>query len=360
MKKYLLLFLLPSFFLLFLVLTLSFYRFLTVPTKVEVIQNLKKTLNSEVYTAFAAQQLLITGGAEDILPLTGPSHSWTVFCQENREFLVYKTDRYGFHNNDALWDIPQWQAAFVGDSFVQGACVNSEKNFVRVYETQHGTSANLGSYGNGPLTQLASLIEYATAYRPKKVFWIYMQNDLFMDLSLESENEILKNYLMGQSQNLMKRQKVIDLKLKSYLKASEALQQPPTWKFLFRAESFDFLAPVRPHPQSDLFHQREVNWKLYAEVINKAVEVTHSWNGEFYFVILPSADMLIEENQKESRSLQSQLSILAKRSGASVLDLQEKFQTLHDPLSYYERLPGRYGHFTPQGYQMVEKFLSTK
>ena len=47
-----------------------------------------------------------------------------MFCQEKR-WSIYKSDRFGFRNYDEIWDKQNIDYLFIGDSFTQGACVET-------------------------------------------------------------------------------------------------------------------------------------------------------------------------------------------------------------------------------------------
>ena len=57
----------------------------------------------------------------------------------------------------------------VRDSFTYGADVPFGYSFVDLVRTKVGTTVNLGRVGNGPLRELATLIEYGPLLRPKTV-----------------------------------------------------------------------------------------------------------------------------------------------------------------------------------------------
>jgi len=66
----------------------------------------------------------------EILPLGGIANKLTVLCNETGEYALYNSDEHGFHNPEGIWNSTRLEIAAVGDSFTQGACVSSEKNFV--------------------------------------------------------------------------------------------------------------------------------------------------------------------------------------------------------------------------------------
>jgi hypothetical protein len=65
--------------------------------------------------------------AEDlnVAPLAPQAAAKIYFCNEGYGLIRYKTDRFGFRNEDALWD-KHVDAILIGDSFTHGACVKDE------------------------------------------------------------------------------------------------------------------------------------------------------------------------------------------------------------------------------------------
>ena len=78
-------------------------------------------------------QPLATQNGPSVLPLGGIANKTTVFCREADEMIVYKSDRFGFRNSDELWD-SDLDIIAVGDSFVQGACMDDDN---RALHTGH-------------------------------------------------------------------------------------------------------------------------------------------------------------------------------------------------------------------------------
>lgn len=68
-----------------------------------------------------------------------------------------------------------------------------------------GTLANLGFGGNGPLSELAALVEFGIDLKPALILWFYYPNDLQQDIFRERQEEVLSKYLTpGFRQNLPK------------------------------------------------------------------------------------------------------------------------------------------------------------
>tara|TARA_B100000949_G_C14242589_1_gene434289 strand:- start:392 stop:1369 length:978 start_codon:yes stop_codon:yes gene_type:complete len=178
----------------------------------QVVEDLKKESKENVYQAILPSFYFKEPKFfSSILPLSGISHSTTVLCNESGKFSIYKSDRYGFNNPDINYDILNDKIMLIGDSFIHGACVDPEDTLSSELN-KIGISALSISYGgNGPLFQLASLIEYIDFIKPKTVIWFYAENDL-PNLIIEKESNFLMQYLLKKdfSQNLALRQNEID------------------------------------------------------------------------------------------------------------------------------------------------------
>ena len=88
---------------------------------------------------------------DKILALSSFSKSKLVFCNESGMFSTYTSDRYGFNNNDDIYE-EKIHNIFLGDSFTQGACVSRSDNIISNYSRiSNQQSLNLGYSWSGPL-----------------------------------------------------------------------------------------------------------------------------------------------------------------------------------------------------------------
>ena len=148
------------------------------------------------------------------MPLSGKSNSKTIVCNENGYYPVIKTDRYGFYNNDEIWE-EGFDYVFLGDSFTAGSCVNIDDNIISNYQKNFHdkTVVNLGTPGSFPLLELIKLKEYIyvekNIKKPKKIYWLYYEgNDLreLKNFYKNYKNEDIFKYVYNDnfSQNLLK------------------------------------------------------------------------------------------------------------------------------------------------------------
>jgi hypothetical protein len=107
-------------------------------------------------------------------PLAGAPFLKTLYCIEDEKRIIYIADRYGFRNEDSLWN-NNHDVLILGDSFAQGACVN--KTITQNIIQSGFSSVSLGVSGNGPLTAHASLREYKNYFKSKYIFNLIYAND---------------------------------------------------------------------------------------------------------------------------------------------------------------------------------------
>ena len=102
----------------------------------------------------------------------GISFKNIILCNEAGEWITFDSDRYGFNNNDYVWDYKNVDFMLVGDSFAQGYCVERRSNIAGILESKGSYAINLGTGGNGPLVNFAVIKEYIELLKPKNIIWI--------------------------------------------------------------------------------------------------------------------------------------------------------------------------------------------
>src|SRR5262249_40671685 len=118
-------------------------------------------------------------------PLGGIADKTTVLCNENGTWSIYQSDEHGFDNPPGRWLQGSIEIAAVGDSFTQGMCPPSDKNFMALIRKQNPRTMNLGTAAMGPLSELAVLKEYLAPLKPEIVLWVYFAGNDILDLVSE-------------------------------------------------------------------------------------------------------------------------------------------------------------------------------
>jgi hypothetical protein len=122
------------------------------------------------------------GLTDGILPIGGMAHRPWVHCNEGGFWPVLRTDRYGFANDDAVWEPGERTVLLVGDSYMAGECVEQADTPAGWLRKNGFRAASVAVSGNGPLAILASLREYGPVMRPRHVVWGYFDHQMLLRL----------------------------------------------------------------------------------------------------------------------------------------------------------------------------------
>ena len=321
--------------------------------KFEIYSDLKK--NDESVVLNVAPVFHLTNNK--LIPLSGVSNSQTIHCNENGYYSIYQSDRYGFNNPDSEWDQKEIEYLTLGDSFVQGSCVNRPNDITSVLRTLSNKSAlNLGYGGNGPLLQYAGLREYLSK-KVNKVVWVYFEGNDLINLNNELESRILNYYLDNQnfSQDLKNKQKKIDdinnfaiekefkrLKERNFSKKLNILKLSRVRTTLYNYIPEKYKPKPQPRPKPS---------KKFYEVLALAKNLAVKNNSKFYFVYLPEysryKDNYDNTNYREVKKIVKQLQI-------PFIDIHtEVFEKEENPLNLFPfKLSG---HLNVDGYKKVSE-----
>ena len=317
---------------------------------------------------------------EKIVPLGTVSNSTIVGCNENGEFLIYRSDRHGFHNPGEAWQTTPTIISAVGDSFTQGSCVKPNEGMVAVIQKEVAGTLNFGMPGAGPLSALAALKEYAEKYQPRIVLWFYYDvNDISKDLKIEKKIPTLMKYLRTSFRhNLIQKQAVLDEQLRAYFDKGiserqkkldggilSTEQKTVLWKE--RIADFLFLRTLRTVfriSARNLTSSRAApELELMEAVLSEAKQTVEAWGGEIYVVYLPGWYWFAERSvSRWNPSLnisnptnfdwsRPQFLALIEELKIPLIDLLPVFKAQSDPLAYF---PFRqYGHYNAAGHKFV-------
>lgn len=288
---------------------------------------------------------------KQLFPLSGISKSKTILCNENGYYATFNSDRFGFNNNDNVWDSNKFEYLLIGDSFTIGECVNEEDNIASVLKRLSNKKViNLGQGGNGPLINYATLKEYI-APNTNKILWIYFEGNDLGELKKEIKNKFLNKYLNEKNffQNLKKRQDEINILHNENL---ISIYKKKNFNFNNYKEFFK-LNLTRSIICHNIIPKCTAHKNIPAEfkkILILADKLTKKNKSELYFVYLPSYyryKMNKDYGYSEVKKIVSDLNI-------NFIDIHKNvFQKTDDPLSFF---PFRLnGHYTVEGYKKIAK-----
>lgn len=328
---------------------------------------------------------LIAVDGKPILPFGGIANRTTVLCNESGDYVTYDSDPFGFHNPKHVWDRRSVEIGIVGDSYTQGSCVPSDKNFAALIRQQIPSTLNLGMAGNGPLSELGGIREYLAGAAPKLVLWFYYEGNDLTDLAREQHSPLLMNYLATTfSQELRPLQFKINEALIGHVEAVRASLNPMGRLHALisegisdggLAEELERIVKLthvrdrvraaagvvsqeddanRPRPLPASVQQID----LIRKVFQVAQESIRTNGGHLVVVYLPQWERY--HNPILASPDRDRVLALIKDMGIPVVDMHPAFAAQQDPLGLF---PFRQrGHYNVEGHRLVAeevlRFLS--
>ena len=226
---------------------------------------------------------------DDFVTFGTKPFSNNLFCNESGEWSYFKSDRFGFNNFDQNWDKKN-HVLLIGDSYVQGACVDQESSISFLLKDKGiNNVVNLSNSGIGPISELTMLSKYQKFLKTKKIFWFYYEGNDLNDLEREIENEyLLRAFKDGNFKKLNDPtvQKLIeDIYEQHYQKYSREVIKKNKWKeiiYLQRLRNYLYIFKTIYYPirsdKKNLFDSITKRFKFYAD----------QFRSDLYFVYIPS------------------------------------------------------------------------
>ena len=341
----------------------------------EIVSNLNKE-NKKAFNLITPTNFLFSDGLKisnqkldkKIFPLAGVSNVLTPLCNELGEWIVYKSDRFGFNNPDKNWDNLNTEILIIGDSFAHGAC--ARKNFDIRGQIEKKTTKKtitLGYGGNGPLLAMATYLEFNKLINPDYLVWIYYEHSDLVDLSKEMNySKILKLYFKNNySQNLYELQNEIDESLRASYRRKVFLSILKLQRT--RKATIDILSSRFFSKKKDLLIDKNVtkkipitnkkqlkNFELVLNRINKEVKKN---NQKLLFVYLPSFERYFKK-KNVINFYDNEIFEILDKNDILYIDIAQKFNNHNDPISYFPLR--RSAHFTEEAYDMITNEIIKK
>lgn len=354
-------------------------------TRLEIYQSLK---NKGDYFPSLSPSIKLN----NLMSLSNISNSNIIHCNETGTYDIWKSDKFGFRNDNIFWDQENLDVVFLGDSFTAGACVESSQNIAgNLIKNYNYKIVNLAISGSGPLDQLAIFKEYTKKLNPKFFVLVFYEGNDYESLNIkQAQNEILFKYLNNQnfSQNLPKKQNLLDKELKKHISMKEKDAQKSnllnnkenkdlfnyfSLKGVFKLNTIrSFLSEIFidkfPYmTENRLFTNNKYKNDLFTKVIKILDNEVQKKNSKLIVVYMPAMKRYGEKYNKSSKIKLNKLNYIydkvigiLKKENVSYVDLRndlfEKNNFLDNKL-FPLKLPG-FGHLSSHGYLAVSESIN--
>lgn len=295
----------------------------------------------------------LTVADTETLPLSGLAGNHRIKVHDSR-VSVRRADAYGFNNPPGQWR--DGAVMVTGDSFAFGADVPFEAGFVDRLRARFAPVVNLACGGNGPLMELAAVVEYGPLLRPAVVLWAYYEgNDLTKDIVRERAAPILARYLgEGHHQDLAARNADIQRAARDFLdrrapaKISFAAAPGIQWRSAARLENLRTALGLTYGFKPDALD-------LFASALERAREVVQGWGGRLVFVYLPGEGRYVSwPASQDADGYRRAVLDRVRGLGVPVIDIVPVFAGHARPRDLFR------GHYTAEGHAMVAEAVSAR
>ncbi len=339
-------------------------------TRLYYLNKDSKNLDEKIYLNFGAYKLV--DKTVDILPLSGYENAKILLClDENNNPVYFNSDKNGFNNKDT----DQNNILLIGDSYVQGMCVNNNYVFNEQFKKYNLNTSSLGVAGNGPLLEFATFKEYKLDLNLKSIVLFITPDNDFYDLSNEKNNKILKNYLNDDNfkQNLSTEQ--IRKRKIEILDGYFGHKTNRLWNDFFTVYHFN-LKQVgnliedlfkRKNLSNDeyLYLQSQEIDELFIKILDRFVEETKKDNINFYVIFNSvTPDILYPKtfDQKKFNKLVNDKIILIKshlkNQNVNFFDFNNYLITNYSEKNIseiFKNINNRWDHYTNKGFSILTK-----
>ncbi len=268
--------------------------------------------------------------ADGFYPLSDASNAAIVECNEGGEYMVFRTDEFGFNNPAGLVAAGRPDVAVVGESHALGHCVAAGHGFVDVVRNAIPRTVNFALSYTFALSQLGSFREYVEPLKPPVVLWV-VSPQMATTADTEPDDPTLRSYLNPAfSQDLMNRQDEVDAIVRAGSQRMQAAADAKLQAELDNARSVKRFARVyalrrvRSRFSSAWHHAPPPpDTAMFEQSLRLAADTTKGWGGRLVVMILPSYGELMGE-RKEVVRRRAILNVVG-RLNVDVIDAEELF-----------------------------------
>ena len=335
-----------------------------------------KTYNQNVFLNITGHKFL-DNTKISILPLSGYKSSTILLCiDENNKPIFYLSDKNGFNNkmdntvNDFL---------LIGDSYVQGMCVNNMNNLNAQFKKHNYITTSLGMAGNGPLLEYATFKEYQNEYEYQDIILFITPDNDFYDLSNEKKNKILMKYINEENftQKIKENESSKIEVINSYFgKKTERIfndflsiyhfnlkELGNTLEKIFKKENLTNNVPN--YLEDDLIDL------LFLRILNGFNNDAKNKNKKFYVVfnglnpdiLYPNTENENELNRIYIKDKLKKLKIYLNKNNIPYYDFNEyiiKNYNKTNITTLFKKINGQWDHYTEKGFLELTKKINTE
>lgn len=291
--------------------------------------------------------------------LSGVPGSDVLLCSPGGKPIDYTADRYGFANDDAVYTRPV-DLMVVGDSFVEGFCLQPSHGLMNQFQRNGVNAVGLGIRGNGPLIEMATIGRYAPVLKPRHVVMAFFAGNDWENLVFEQkqpwlEAALAKNAEFGPPD--LSPASLRDVRTALGRISDTRITMDDVMKRTALVRNFaalqltgSSLGLIYPKVPDDM--------PQFSAILERAKALTEVGGGQFTLLYIPDSGRYLGALPSGFAFDQLRRKVLsaAGKAGVDVLDLVSVFRGEPDPTRFYA--PN--GHFSEEGARFVAGLISSR
>ena len=307
-----------------------------------------------------------------IIPFRGPINKKSISCAEDLKYRIYSNDKYGFKNSNKIYD-KKINSFLLGDSYAEGLCVVSNEDIAGNLIKKEINTINFGVTDTGPLVSLGILKEFGEYFKPQNVIYLYFEGNDLDDLNFEKNEDYLLNYLENNfTINYLNRYEEI----KDFLAKAKIESENRIFKKNYSEDinimKKNFFDNFKSHLKDIIelnslknivrfsIIKRQIDsydLNLFYSIIEKMNFETKKWNGNYYFVYVPSWSRYFTKFTNKDASLNLKKDILneLRSKNINIIDLTEFFDNSQNIKKFFPL--GYIGHYNSNGYAKIAEII---
>lgn len=307
----------------------------------------------------------------DIIPINSKPFAKNYYCNEGYGLIKYTSDRFGFRNNDDIWNIDKKQnkILLVGDSYAHGACLKTQSTiatFIEKPNYQMGGGGgekrinnkvvfNVALGGNDPFIYASLINLFTPIIEPDYIVVVFYANDrIYNKNSIFLENlkpNLYKDYF---SNNYLS-QKVKDtidqsipLLRKITLEKEKSLA-PSLFAKIKNLLNFNYIKSIIVNTYYKFSKTIPFSSKL---TIDKAIENCKIYNCKPVIVYIPNSKYWRPD--AGSDIFADSLNFYTTQNNINFIDMRKYFSYFEEKKLYAKSGP----HLSPFGSKLVGKKIA--
>ena len=314
-------------------------------------------------------QLNNSNTINDYFTFSNFSNSIVRHCNESGKWLKYKTDKYGFNNENVSYN-KKIDVIFLGDSFFEAHCVERKDNTSSLLSEKSGKNiVNLSVSGSGPLDYLGIYKEYGKNLNPKEIYiFFYEKNDL-RDLEERLKYSSIKKYLNRDHINYGYTDKIsqIDYQLskqfdlyfngKNEKKNNSYFENFINFFTLLKTRIFIQNLYISYNWDNQNYFLLKKNEKILKKIFREFKYLSDHDSFKVNFVYVPSANFINKNKQSKIKDLLFSI-VREDLNPHNFIDLEFHLDNYDHEELYPFGLKNR--HFSENGHKIISEYLYKK